>query len=50
MLFIQALHSLFYQLHYFITGQVQDPDSGECIDCETGCKTCSAGKSDSFTY
>ncbi|XP_062847903.1 proprotein convertase subtilisin/kexin type 5 [Trichomycterus rosablanca] len=23
-------------------GQVQDPNSGECIDCETGCKTCSA--------
>ncbi|KAG9280998.1 proprotein convertase subtilisin/kexin type 5-like [Astyanax mexicanus] len=24
------------------SGQVQDPDSGECIDCEAGCKTCSA--------
>ncbi|XP_033940311.1 proprotein convertase subtilisin/kexin type 5-like isoform X1 [Pseudochaenichthys georgianus] len=23
------------------TGQVQDPDTGECIDCEMGCKTCS---------
>ncbi|XP_070687333.1 proprotein convertase subtilisin/kexin type 5 [Pempheris klunzingeri] len=22
-------------------GQVQDPDTGECIDCEMGCKTCS---------
>ncbi|KAK7891540.1 hypothetical protein WMY93_023503 [Mugilogobius chulae] len=22
-------------------GQVQDPDTGECVDCETGCKTCS---------
>ncbi|XP_063337181.1 proprotein convertase subtilisin/kexin type 5 isoform X2 [Pelmatolapia mariae] len=21
-------------------GQVQDPDTGECIDCEIGCKTC----------
>ncbi|KAK3526022.1 hypothetical protein QTP70_012787 [Hemibagrus guttatus] len=23
-------------------GQVQDPGSGECIECETGCSTCSA--------
>nr|XP_043891242.1 proprotein convertase subtilisin/kexin type 5 isoform X2 [Solea senegalensis] len=23
------------------TGQVQDPDTGECIDCAMGCKTCS---------
>ncbi|KAG7245346.1 hypothetical protein INR49_010796 [Caranx melampygus] len=23
-------------------GQVQDPDTGECIDCEMGCKSCSA--------
>ncbi|KAM9753982.1 uncharacterized protein ACNS7B_007134 isoform 1-T1 [Menidia menidia] len=22
-------------------GQVQDPDTGECINCEAGCKTCS---------
>ncbi|KAI1904468.1 hypothetical protein AGOR_G00005950 [Albula goreensis] len=22
-------------------GQVEDPESGECVDCETGCKTCS---------
>ncbi|XP_061078529.1 proprotein convertase subtilisin/kexin type 5 [Conger conger] len=22
-------------------GQVEDPDSGECVDCEMGCKTCS---------
>ncbi|XP_056908075.1 proprotein convertase subtilisin/kexin type 5 isoform X1 [Takifugu flavidus] len=22
-------------------GQVQDPDTGECINCEVGCKTCS---------
>ncbi|XP_061578613.1 proprotein convertase subtilisin/kexin type 5 isoform X3 [Cololabis saira] len=22
-------------------GQVQDPDTGECINCEMGCKTCS---------
>ncbi|XP_037111000.1 proprotein convertase subtilisin/kexin type 5 [Syngnathus acus] len=22
-------------------GQVQDPDTGDCIDCEMGCKTCS---------
>ncbi|XP_034443349.1 proprotein convertase subtilisin/kexin type 5 [Hippoglossus hippoglossus] len=25
------------------TGQVQDPDTGECIDCEMGCKACSTG-------
>ncbi|XP_069564758.1 proprotein convertase subtilisin/kexin type 5 isoform X2 [Brachyistius frenatus] len=25
-------------------GQVQDPDTGECIDCEMGCKTCSTGR------
>ncbi|KAK6475234.1 proprotein convertase subtilisin/kexin type 5-like isoform X1 [Huso huso] len=24
-------------------GQVEDPETGECIDCETGCETCSAG-------
>ncbi|KAF0041091.1 hypothetical protein F2P81_006989 [Scophthalmus maximus] len=24
-------------------GQVQDPDTGECIDCEMGCKACSTG-------
>ncbi|CAF98316.1 unnamed protein product [Tetraodon nigroviridis] len=24
-------------------GQVQDPDTGECINCEMGCKTCSTG-------
>ncbi|XP_041074013.1 proprotein convertase subtilisin/kexin type 5-like [Polyodon spathula] len=23
-------------------GQVEDPETGECIDCETGCETCSA--------
>nr|XP_015198935.1 PREDICTED: proprotein convertase subtilisin/kexin type 5-like [Lepisosteus oculatus] len=22
-------------------GQVQDPETGECLDCETGCKACS---------
>lgn len=27
-----------------VSGQVQDPDTGECIDCEMGCKTCSTGK------
>ncbi|MGH0117434.1 UNVERIFIED_CONTAM: hypothetical protein FKN15_034621, partial [Acipenser sinensis] len=26
-----------------VTGQVEDPETGECIDCETGCETCSAG-------
>ncbi|XP_028305853.1 proprotein convertase subtilisin/kexin type 5 [Gouania willdenowi] len=28
------------------TGQVQDLDTGECIDCEVGCKTCSTDDSD----
>ncbi|KAM6925960.1 proprotein convertase subtilisin/kexin type 5-like [Lycodopsis pacificus] len=28
-----------------VIGQVQDPDTGECIDCEMGCKACSTGKS-----
>lgn len=27
-----------------LPGQVQDPDTGECINCEVGCKTCSTGK------
>lgn len=28
-----------------LLGQVQDPDTGECINCEMGCKTCSTGES-----
>lgn len=28
----------------WITGQVQDPDTRECLDCGIGCKTCSTGK------
>ncbi|XP_077120025.1 cysteine repeat modular protein 2-like [Ranitomeya variabilis] len=23
-----------------LPGQMEDPDTGECVDCETGCKTC----------
>ncbi|KAM4678591.1 uncharacterized protein O3C94_010455 [Discoglossus pictus] len=25
-----------------LQGQVEDPDTGECLDCESGCKTCAA--------
>ena len=28
-----------------VAGEVADPDSGECIVCEMGCKTCSPGRS-----
>lgn len=27
-----------------VSGQMLDPDTGECIDCEIGCRTCSTGK------
>ncbi|XP_024138350.1 proprotein convertase subtilisin/kexin type 5 isoform X1 [Oryzias melastigma] len=38
----------YYELHNGVCqpplcdkGQVEDPDTGECIDCENGCETCS---------
>lgn len=37
-------HSVFWILDLCVSGQVQDPDTGECIDCEIGCKTCYTGK------
>ncbi|XP_061772923.1 proprotein convertase subtilisin/kexin type 5 [Nerophis ophidion] len=35
------LHNGLCQAALCDKGQVQDPDTGECIDCEIGCKTCS---------
>uniref|UniRef100_A0AAZ1XTH8 TNFR-Cys domain-containing protein n=1 Tax=Oreochromis aureus TaxID=47969 RepID=A0AAZ1XTH8_OREAU len=34
------LHNGVCQTALCSIGQVQDPDTGECIDCEIGCKTC----------
>lgn len=31
-------------MDFCVPGQVQDPDTGECIDCEAGCSTCSTGR------